>query len=249
MKAIITGSHGFVCPYLIDTLKKRKIEVLVFDRNQIDITNFEKIFDFIKSIKPNFFFHLATGPLTWLEYIFKACSILNVKLIYTSSVSVFSEQSSGPYTILNKPDATDDYGKYKIEGENIVNKNKNNLICRIGWQIGYEVNSNNMYDFIEKQNEQNKCIIASSKWFPSTSFVDKTCETICNLTLNNKVGLYQINQNTRYSFYEIVLFLKKKFNKNWNVIEDDKFIRDDRMIDSRCGIDYFNFEKEGNYES
>lgn len=67
MKAIITGSSGFVGGYLYNYLKRMGIEVFTIGKSNrasnhlqlSEVDDFKTIHSFIKSISPDFFFHLA----------------------------------------------------------------------------------------------------------------------------------------------------------------------------------------------
>lgn len=238
MRAIVTGSHGAVAPYVIDELQKQSIEVIIFDRSRVDILSYDQVYQLIKNSNIQMFFHIATGPLEWIENIVKACNELNIKLIYTSSVSVFDEHSTGPYNLFSIPNAQDDYGKYKRQGENIVSNAKNYLIVRLGWQIGYHENSNNMLDYLIKQNREKGFIEASNKWYPSCSYLDQSAKVIVNLSLKEK-GLFLINSNKNLTFYQIVNMINDKFKYNFKVIPSSVPERDDRMIDERVEIEKF----------
>lgn len=240
MKAIVTGSHGAVAPYVIKELIKRNIEVIIFDRSKVDILSYDEVYNFIKNNQVDLFFHIATGDLLWLEHITKACKILNVKLIFTSSVSVFSEKGSGPYYIDSIPNSQEDYGIYKYQGEKITAKYSNSLIVRLGWQIGYETNSNNMYDFLVRQQKEKGYIEASTLWYPSCSFLDVTSKILVDLSLSN-TGLFQLNSNKNLNFYQIVLGINKKFDCNFKVIPTTSLNRDDRMYDDRIEVETLCF--------
>ena len=239
MRVIVTGSHGAVAPYVIGELRSRGHDVVVFDREKVDINSYDEIYNFIKKNRVDQFFHIATGPLEWLEYIVIACQQLNVKVIYTSSVSVFSEQGTGPYTVDSIPDATDDYGMYKRKGEEIVKKNPNNLIVRLGWQIGYRKGSNNMMDFLIRQEEEKGYIEASDTWYPSCSFIMDTAKTLVDLA-RNRTGLYLLNANKKFSFYHICRGLAHVFGYQWDIREVNNITRDDRMYDQRVKIKNIN---------
>ena len=239
MRVIVTGSHGAVAPYVIGELQSRGVDVVVFDRSKVEITSYDEVYNFIKKSNVQMFFHIATGPLEWLEYIQIACSQLNVKLIFTSSVSVFSEQGTGPYTVDSVPDATDDYGMYKRKGEEIVLKDPKNLILRLGWQIGYRRGSNNMLDFLIRQHEEKGYIEASDKWYPSCSFLLDTAKTIVDLS-RNRQGIYLLNGNRKFTFYKIAKGLSHIFDMNWTIKEVNDIVRDDRMYDTRVKIKHIN---------
>lgn len=240
MRAIVTGSHGAVAPYFIKELEARNIEVIIFDRSRVDILNYDEVYNFINESNIDFFFHIATGDLRWISNIVRACASLGKKVIYISTVSVFSEQGTGPYTIDSVPNADTGYGIYKIQGEKIVKEYGNRLTVRLGWQIGENEGSNNMMDFLIKQHREKGYIGASNIWYPSASFLPDTAKCVVDLALNEK-GLFLVNANKKYTFYEIVNGLNKMYNMNWDVRIDNSFGRDDRMYDDRVNIKELEF--------
>lgn len=237
MKAIITGMNGTVAPYVYMELEKRNIEIIIWDRSRVDTDSQKSVSDFIRKVQPDLFFHIATGPVKWLEFIAKATKELGVKLLFTSSVSVFSEKGSGPYDSESVPDAEEDYGSYKIQCEETARAwNPDSIILRLGWQIGSEEGSNHMVDFLAKAQKEHGFIEASSRWFPSCSFLEDTAGVIAQAALTYPPGTYLVNSNRKYSFFEIAEFLKKKHHAHWNIRETDSFERDDRMVDPRVEI-------------
>jgi GDP-4-dehydro-6-deoxy-D-mannose reductase len=64
MRALITGSHGFVGPHLAEHLRLRHCEVRGFDlREGEDIRRYEDLHRAVESFSPDLIFHLAA--LTW----------------------------------------------------------------------------------------------------------------------------------------------------------------------------------------
>lgn len=237
MKAIITGMNGTVAPYVSEELQKKGLEVISWDRNKVDTSSEESVCRFIKEVQPDLFFHIATGPVEWVEYIAKATKEVGVKLIFTSTVSVYSEKGSGPYDVRSVPNAEDDYGSYKIQCENTIRTyHPEAIIIRLGWQIGESINSNNMFAYLSKQQEQNGVIEASTKWYPSCSFLQDTAKTVVDIALKEETGTFLANSNTKYSFFEIVIYLNSKYQCHWNIQESTSLVRDDRMVDDRVSI-------------
>lgn len=242
MKAMLTGMNGTVAPYIYEELIRRGIEVIIWDRNRNSMHTEEAVYEYIDAVQPDLFFHIATGPVEWVKHIANAAEDLNIKLIYTSSVSVFSDKGTGPYTRESIPNADDDYGRYKIEGEEAVQTyNPTAVIARLGWQIGSSEGSNNMLDFLHKAEKENGFIEASSKWYPSCSFLEDTAIALVDIALHNEKGIYLLNSNTKYSFFEIVQHLKKKHHTKWEIRDNSSFVRDDRMYDERVKIRKFEF--------
>ncbi|SFB09472.1 MULTISPECIES: sugar nucleotide-binding protein [unclassified Bacillus (in: firmicutes)] len=237
MKAMITGMNGAVAPFVYKELLKRGIEVIVWDRSKVPTDDAQVVYDYIKETNPDVFFQIATGPVEWLQYIAKATNELGIKLLFTSTVSVFSEKGTGPYTVESTPNAEEDYGRYKIECEETVRKyHQNAVILRLGWQIGTEAGSNNMIDFLERSFKEHGAIEASSKWYPSTSFLPETARIIVEAALEYSPDTYLVNSNQKFHFYEIVNYLMEKHKANWEIKEVTHFQRDDRMFDQRINI-------------
>ncbi|WP_419871973.1 sugar nucleotide-binding protein [Candidatus Pristimantibacillus sp. PTI5] len=242
MKAIITGNNGAVAPYVNRELKSKNIEVTVWNRELVGINNEEEVYRFIEETNPDIFFHIATGPIEWLEYIARATKKLGIKLVFTSTVSVFSEDKTGPYKPDSSPDTVSSYGVYKILCEKLMKQiYPEAYILRLGWQIGSETGSNNMFDFLCRSQRDNSYIEASSQWYPSCSFLEETAETIVDLALNHKFDTYLLNSNRSYSFYDIVQYLKRLHRQDWKVIETNALVRDDRMFDNRVTLKPLDF--------
>jgi dTDP-4-dehydrorhamnose reductase len=236
MKVIITGMNGTVAPEVAKFFTARGVDVVTFDRSKIDINNEKIIADFLTDEKPNWFLHLATGPAEWAERVAKICSEQNIKFLFTSTVSVFSEHSSGPYTIGSIPNAEDDYGKYKRECEQKIKAvNPEAYIVRLGWQIGQSVGSNHMFDFLERSMAENGFIEASVKWYPSCSFLEDTAEALYDIVLHFPSDLYLLNSNKRSTFYDIVRAIDSG-NNRWKVTPGSSPNRDDRMFDERVSM-------------
>jgi dTDP-4-dehydrorhamnose reductase len=238
MKAIITGMNGTVAPFIYEELVSKGFEVISWDRSQHDISSQESVHQFIEKHHPDIFFQIATGPIEWVQYITKSTQQLGIKLLFTSTVSVFSEDSTGPYDISSIPNAESEYGKYKIECENYIMKHHHNaVIVRLGWQIGVEARPNNMFHYLTQQQATQGFIEASSKWFPSCSFLPQSAKVVVHAALNYEPGIYMANSNEQYSFFEIVHHLKDKYKTDWIIKENTSFERDDRMFDDRVEIE------------
>jgi dTDP-4-dehydrorhamnose reductase len=236
MKAVITGMNGAVAPNVANYFREQGVEVVAFNRATIDINDYEAISRFLKVEKPDYFLHLATGPADWAEKSARICGEQDIRYLFTSTVSVFSEQGSGPYTIDSTPNAEDNYGRYKRDCEARVKAaNPEVLIARLGWQIGSVVGSNNMFDYLERTMAEKGKIEASKTWYPSCSYMEDTAETLFNLVSSFPSDLYLVNSNQKSSFFEIVNGINKEVG-NWKVVPGASPNRDDRMFDDRIHI-------------
>lgn len=246
MKAIITGGSGTVGAALRAYLQAQGMEVVTWERSLVPIDNYHEMESFVRRVEPDLFFHLAiasqsTGRTneSWLvnyEWTSELAWItrkLRIKFIYTSTVMVFSDEAKGPFTVTSRPDAREGYGYEKRLSEGrVFYQNPHATIVRLGWQIGERPGSNNMLDYLEKQMAERGRIEASTRWYPACSFIKDTVMALYGLAALSE-GLYQLDSNERWSFYEIVCALKELHRADWEVVPTEHFVYDQRMIDER----------------
>jgi dTDP-4-dehydrorhamnose reductase len=249
MKAMITGAGGTVGSVLARRLADRGHQVVAWDRAVVPIDCYRPMEDFVRREKPDVLFHLAVASRStgvpneswlvnyeWTSELAWIARQLGVRFIFTSSVMVFSDSAKGPFTLNSPPDAAEGYGHVKHMAEQrVFHQNPDAIVARLGWQIGDAAGSNNMIDFLEKQAGQNGGITASRKWLPACSFVQDTVDALLWLA-SAKPGLYMIDSNTRWNFYEIASALNEKHGGRWKLAPNDDFVFDQRMIDPRVPI-------------
>lgn len=249
MKALVTGARGTVGLVLTQHLKQLGHQVVAWDRSVVPINRYQPMEDFVRREKPDVLFHLAIASRStgvpneswlvnyeWASELAWITRQLGVRFVFTSSVMVFSDNARGPFTPDSQPDAATGYGNEKRQAESrVLYQNPEAIVARLGWQIGDTPGSNNMIDFFEKQMAQNGSVKASRKWYPACSFVMDTATVLMELA-NASPGLYLVNSNTRWNFYEIASALNEKHGRRWKIIADDSFVFDQRMLDARVPI-------------
>ena len=236
-KAIVTGMNGTVAPVLARVLQKNNVQVVPWDRKNISPDDLEAVANFIRAEKPDALFHLAGGNPAWAEKMAEVCFQERIKFLFTSTVSVFADGVREPLEVDAVPDATDDYGRYKIECERrILSVNPDSVIARLGWQIGDEPGSNNMVDYMHKQVLEKGHIEASVNWFPSCSFLEDTAEALYALMRKEGRGIYHLNGNPGLSLFQIMSLLIKKQGRSWNVVCTEEPRRRNMMVDARIQI-------------
>lgn len=234
MRAILTGMNGTVAPALAKLLKSQGHTVIAWDRNATPIERPDQYRSFILDHKPDWFFKIATGSPDWMAGTAEICHQNGIKFLFTGSVSVFDGSKSGPFPITHTPDATDDYGRYKADCERRVRAvNPDAIIARLGWQIGDAPGNNNMVDFLTRAQKEKGMIEASSGWIPSTAYLGDTVDALYKLIREYPAGLYQLEGNPGWSFFQITSALNKLHGNQWNVVKKEEPRRDGRMIDER----------------
>lgn len=259
-KALITGIHGTIGSALKKKLEDSEVEVISWNRDEVSITDYSAMLDFVSRTQPDVIFHLAiasnpTGReneswivnYEWTSELAWITRILNIKFIFISTAMVFSDHAIGPFSIYSEPDATEGYGYEKLQAEHRVHyQNPQSVILRLGWQIGKSPGSNNMIDYFEKKQSETGKVEASNKWFPACSFLEDTVDVLLG-SFHFPASTYLVDANKKWNFYEIAFSLNSLHNNRWTIVETDHFVYDQRMIDDRIKIKSLNYHLKNLY--
>jgi dTDP-4-dehydrorhamnose reductase len=192
---------------------------------------------FIRHTRPDWFLHIATGSPDWAELAAQVCAEERIKFLFTSSVSVFSNQQYGPFSVDVEPAATDDYGAYKIECEQRVRRaNTQASIARLAWQIGTAPGSNNMIDYLHRTMQANGQIEASTNWYPACAFLEDTADGVYRLIDAYEADTYHLDGNPGLTFHEIVTSLNRLHGEQWTIVPTATPVQNNRMLDDRITI-------------
>src|SRR5688500_14413770 len=116
MRALVTGTNGTVAPVVVARLGAAGHETVAWDRSLVAPDDAEAVRTFVAEVAPDWIVHAAMGSPEWAVTLAGTAP----RLLYVSSVSVFSGHGAVPLRPGDEPDATDDYGRYKIECERRV---------------------------------------------------------------------------------------------------------------------------------
>ncbi len=245
MNYLVTGVNGTVGAALKRQLLANGHSLWGWDRTGVPPLNLTAAERFLQLINPDVLFHLAVASnptgianegwvmnVTWPTQLAQLCHQLNIRFVFTSSVMVFTDDAVGPFTPESVPDAREGYGYEKYTAEQQVrDANPEAIIARLGWQIGDLPESNNMIDFLAKQ----EVVRASEKWFPACSFLADTAVALQNLA-HATPDLYLLDSNDRWNFYEIASALNDFHGNQWRIEKTADFIYDQRMRDARANL-------------
>jgi dTDP-4-dehydrorhamnose reductase len=246
MKIAVTGSHGTLGSALVPHLTGQGHDVVRWNRDQVPITDYWAMEEFLRSQGVQALFHLAvpsqptgtpneswTVNYQWTSELAWICKELGIVFVYVSTVMVFSPQKKGPFTVDTQPDAGDGYGMEKrLAEERVFHQNPASRVLRLGWQIGGAPGSNNMVDFLDEQFASGGLVACSTQWLPACSFLEDTVPVLASM-VDRDPGLYQFDTNQKWNFYQIAFALNKALNKGWKITATDTFVFDQRMVDPR----------------
>jgi len=229
MRIFITGGNGHLGRVLVDYLQKDH-EILAPTRKECDILDTYRLGRTVESFKPDIVIHLAAlvdtfgceeQPISALDInvlgtlnLVEACLGLDCKFVYISSEYVFGGEK-GNYTVEDRLDPINVYGKTKAAAEYIVSVLPNYQIIRAPFikQVYSEV-------FTDQ--------------YCSRHFLDEVCEKIVrNILLNadsivhiatERASLYEIYQSKGIEATPITMS-----KKHYNVIPSDTSLIDNSL--------------------
>ena len=231
-KVLLTGMNGTVAPAIAQELRRRRCEVVAWDRSAVSPEDREAVARFIRDVKPSALVHCAIGSPQWAEDMARVCAEQGSKFLYVSSASVYGTQQQGPFTVGDTPEPSDDYGRYKLECEQRVRAvNDQAIVVRIGWQIALRGGGNNMVEHLAQNQAEHGHITASTEWFPACSFLDDTALALATTLETFPPGLYLLDGNPGWSFWQVACALNRRMGAGWEVRASEAFRWNNRMLD------------------
>ena len=242
MLIAVTGSSGTIGKELIKTIKNRNHNFLQMNRGDLDINNKNEVINFLNLNKPDAIIHLAKADKNYTRVLLEWSKKNNTKFIFTSTYKVFSgKKLDSPYQVYDRPDGTDEFAQYKIELEDLVfDVYPESYIARLAWQIGKKPGGYNMLSFIKDQIDKRGIIHASKNLYLSAMFLEDTTNALIDLIESYMPGLYHLESNDGFSFYDIIYFLKHTLGHEWIILGDNKkFSKNDLMENNKIKVTTF----------
>lgn len=237
MKAILTGMKGTVAPYVAREWESLGNTAVAWDRDLVPSEDRDAAEKFIAEVQPDVFFHIGMGSPEWAAMLAEICASHGIRFTFTGTVSVYGEHQHGPFAPDDIPEPSDDYGRYKLECERqILDKNPEALIVRIGWQIGDAPGSNNMVDFFDRQMLEKGVIEANVNWVPGCSLLPDTARTLVELTNKKSSGLYHLDANYGLNHFLLALGMSNMHGFDWTIEPIAGAAKNTLMHDPRVNI-------------
>ena len=242
MRIIVTGATGTIGKELMVSLKARGHQGIPMGRNDLDITDETTIITFLNQHQPDAIIHLAKADETYTKILVEWAKVNRKKFLFTSSYKVFSgKMHEAPYQVYDRPDGTDEFAQYKIRLEDMIfDLYPDSHIVRLAWQIGKTPGGYNMLSFIKDQIDKKGIIQASKSLYLSAMFLSDTVEALIDLIEDYMPGLYHMEANDGFSFYDVIYYLKHTCGHDWIVLGDQKkFAKNDLMDNTKVKVKMF----------
>ncbi|QBQ63414.1 dTDP-4-dehydrorhamnose reductase [Actinobacillus indolicus] len=221
-KFLITGAKGQVGHCLTEQLKG-KADILAVDRDELDITDRDAVFNVVKTFRPDVIINAAAhtavdraesevelseainvkGP----QYLSEAASEIDAVILHISTDYVFEGTGTGEYKEDDQTNPQGVYGRTKLEGEIAVQQaNPRSIILRTAWVFG-EHGHNFVKTMLRLAKERDSLDIVGDQIGGPTyaSNVATTLIEIANQILVDKkgnFGIYHYTGKPYVSWYE-----------------------------------------------
>lgn len=221
---LVTGVNGQLGYDVIRELKNRNIDCLGIGRQELDITDEEKVHKYIIDLKPKCVIHCAAYTavdkaederelcykvnVDGTENIAKSCKEIDAKMIYVSTDYVFDGKGDKPFEVKGNKNPLSVYGKSKYEGELKVQQILNKyFIVRISWVFG--VNGNNFVKTMLRLGREKDELNVVCDQIGSPTYTKDLAVLLCDMAVSKKYGVYHATNEGYCSWSEFAKEIMK----------------------------------------
>ena len=175
MRVLVTGANGQLGKTIEELYQNNNegIEFIFISKSKLDIINTESIKAFFE--KENFDYCINCAAYTNVEQAEKTpqiaydvnaegvknlanvCKEFNITLIHISTDYVFDGEKTEPYTVLDKTNPINEYGKSKLQGEEYIQEIlEHYFIVRTSWLYSKKYGKNFYKTILEKSKTEEK---------------------------------------------------------------------------------------------
>ena len=208
---LVTGASGMIGKYVDFGIRPSRAE--------LDITDKNKVFDFIHKMKPSAVLHLAAKTdmrsceedhkeamrvnALGAELVGKAAQSVGARFILLSTNAVFDGEQPSPYSETDLPHPLNEYGRSKLAGEHFVQLlSPTSLIVRTGWVFGggKEFDKRFVGRIMAQLREPSMTVVSDTRGTPT--YAKDLVHTIKGLILSEKTGIVHVANSGTASRFE-----------------------------------------------
>ncbi|UFJ42537.1 dTDP-4-dehydrorhamnose reductase [Brevibacillus humidisoli] len=216
MRVLITGANGQLGTDLALNLSLHH-QVLAYGRQQLDVADFSRVVETVRSVKPDVIIHAAAytrvdeaESQADKAFLVNAYGTRNLavaaeqtgaKIIYISTDYVFDGRSCKPYGEFDPVGPLGVYGKSKLAGEKMVKSlTRSYFIVRTSWLYGKH-GQNFVKTILQLAKERNQLKVVDDQTGTPTYTVD-LADFLQKLMLTDKYGIYHASNQGSCSWYQ-----------------------------------------------
>ena len=216
MKVLVTGVKGQLGFDVVNELKKKNIEAVGVNIEEMDITDKASVDKVIKEVNPDAVIHCAAWTavdaaededkqekvklvnVNGTQNIADVCKELDIKMMYISTDYVFNGEGTEPW----QPDCKDYapqnvYGQTKLDGElAVANTLDKYFIVRIAWVFGK--NGNNFIKTMLKVGKNHDQLKVVSDQIGTPTYTFDLAKLLVSMIVTDKYGYYHATNEGGY---------------------------------------------------
>ncbi|MDD3725669.1 MAG: dTDP-4-dehydrorhamnose reductase [Candidatus Ratteibacteria bacterium] len=224
MKVLITGGKGMVGSFFKDAFMEVGDTVYAPGREEMDITDREKVLETIRMIKPDVLIHCAAYTdvdgctlnnrkaylvnAVGTQYVTEGCVDVDSRMVYISTDFVFDGKKTTPYSEVDVPCPLSVYGQTKLLGEYYISHFlKRFLILRTSRIFGEK--GKNFASSLPSLMKKEKKLVLTSNLVNSPTYVADLVNAVMFLIKKGGAGIVNVCNKGECSWYEYALKIKE----------------------------------------
>lgn len=232
MRVLVTGVKGQLGYDVVNELKKRNIEAVGVDIDEMDITDAKSVDDVITGANVDAVIHCAAYTAVdaaednievcrkvnadGTQNIANVCKKLDIKMVYISTDYVFDGEGTRPWEPDDKQNPLNVYGQTKYEGELAVcNTLEKFFIVRIAWVFG--INGKNFIKTMLNLGRTRDSLTVVNDQFGSPTYTYDLARLLVDMILTDKYGFYHATNEGICTWYEFACEIFKTAGMNVKV--------------------------------
>lgn len=217
MKVLVTGVKGQLGYDVVNELRKRDIEPIGVDIQEMDITDADSVDRVITASQADAVIHCAAYTavdaaednqeichkvnVDGTQNIATVCKKLGIKMMYISTDYVFDGQGTRPWEPDDERHPLNVYGQTKYEGEfAIQNTLDEYFIVRIAWVFG--VNGKNFIKTMLNLAETHDHLTVVNDQYGSPTYTYDLARLLVDMIVTDKYGIYHATNEGICTWYE-----------------------------------------------
>lgn len=246
MKILITGANGMLGRDIAVTLSSH--DLILTDREELDITNEKELNKKIKEFKPNIIINCAAYidveraedekeivnkiNVDGISNLINACKENACQLAHISTEYVFDGENESGYDENANTNPINIYGKSKADGEKLLQENFDNFyLIRSSWlygknpQKGKERGMNFIETMLKLAREKNEINLITDQ-ISKPTYTKDLADAIKQLIEENYPhGIYHLTNEDPVTPYEFAktIFELKNINAKLNKVSSEQF--------------------------
>ena len=209
MKLLVTGVKGQLGYDIVNECKKRNIEAVGVDVEEMDITDAKKVEEVIKEGNYDAVVEACTNVnVDGTKNIANVCKELDIPMMYFSTDYVFDGQGEEPWHEYDERHPLNVYGQTKYEGELAVEALDKFFIVRIAWVFG--VNGNNFIKTMLRLGKERGAVSVVNDQIGSPTYTYDLSKLVVDMIQTDKYGIYHATNEGLCSWYEFACEIFKQ---------------------------------------